>query len=169
MSQPNAATYVTSIPLGGAIYPSLSSVQVTIKTNTSGTLLGGVWFSAHKTMSEGDWTYFQLPMSFSEVGPADATGSRNETFTLSLPSALTEPGNYFAYFQWQDLNGVNGVQFISNFTIQPAGAPPPTPPQENPLQKYAPYIIVGVILLIIILAYAASRKKKRGRPRRGSD
>ena len=164
MSLANPATYVTSIPLAGETYRSLSSVQVTIKTNTSGTLLSNVWFSVARPSGGSNYIYTQVPMSFSEAGPADPTGARNEIFTLTLPSALTDAGNYFAYFQWQDLNGVNGQQFISNFNIQPTGIVP----AENPLQKYAPYMILGLILLILIFAYAA-RKKKRGRPRRGSD
>jgi ABC-type uncharacterized transport system permease subunit len=39
--------------------------------------------------------------------------------------------------------------------------------QEDPIQKYLPYIILLIILILVV--YAATRKKKRGRPRRVRD
>jgi hypothetical protein len=85
-----------------------------------------------------------------------------------------EKAGYYSIPRTPDLKITGDVTFRYDLIPISQPTPPPTDgvtptPEENPLQKYAPYIIL-LIIFILIVAYAASKKKKkRGRPRRDAD
>lgn len=141
----------------------MTIINVYVKDSVSGAMLQGV--------KVGLWA---APSPINKYTDANGLASYLVNYVDTVAFTIEKTG-YYSIPRTPDLHISGDTTF--RYDLIPISQPPPPPtdgttpptvPQENPLQKYAPYIIL-LIIIILIVAYAASKKKKRGRPRRGSD
>jgi hypothetical protein len=111
-------------------------------------------------------TEWQLPPD-SQIALRPATTIAPQgTFTAEAQIKYLTKGQYQLLAEAWHTDPVNGLSVFDEASSTITVTVTEVAPQENPLMKYAPFIIM-LILLFAVLAFAASRKK-RGRPRRGS-